>query len=89
MRQAAHTTQSLLESRPFPPAEALVRHVELVAKFGSLPNLASNGRQFSWIRFYNIDIFVFIGFLLFTTLFLLCKFVMFLYKSKASHPKTE
>lgn len=58
IKKAAQRTSGILSSRPFSPQELLVKHVELAAKFGNIPNLTPTGRQFSFVQYHNVDVFL-------------------------------
>ncbi|CAJ0580247.1 unnamed protein product, partial [Mesorhabditis spiculigera] len=46
----------MLKNPPFTPKELLVRNVEFVGRFGSLPQLDPYGRQLSFFQYYLLDI---------------------------------
>ncbi|KAF8361937.1 hypothetical protein PRIPAC_88860 [Pristionchus pacificus] len=52
----AREVKRVMDSRPFTPRELLVRHVEFAAKFGQQKTLDSQGRDLSYVVYYNIDI---------------------------------
>ncbi|KAF8362025.1 hypothetical protein PRIPAC_88948 [Pristionchus pacificus] len=54
--EKAREVKRIMDSRPFTPRELLVRHVEFAAKFGPQKTLQSQGRQLSYLVYYNIDI---------------------------------
>ncbi|CAJ0568460.1 unnamed protein product, partial [Mesorhabditis spiculigera] len=54
-KKAAHIS-SMLKHAPLKPKELLLRNVEFVAKFGSLPQLDPHGRQLSFIQYFLLDV---------------------------------
>ncbi|CAJ0582838.1 unnamed protein product, partial [Mesorhabditis spiculigera] len=64
----AEELASMLNHVPFKPQEVLLRNVEFVGRFGSLPQLAPYGRELSFVQYFLLDI-VFIA--LFVVVFVL------------------
>ncbi|GMS99406.1 hypothetical protein PENTCL1PPCAC_21581 [Pristionchus entomophagus] len=75
----AREVKEIMDSRPFTPRELLVKHVEFAAKFGTQKTLQAQGRELSYLVYYNIDIIgivIAIVFLFVFFLYRLVKFVM-------------
>ncbi|CAJ0576874.1 unnamed protein product, partial [Mesorhabditis spiculigera] len=54
-KKAAHIS-SMLKHAPLKPKDLLLKNVEFVAKFGSLPQLDPHGRQLSFIQYFLLDV---------------------------------
>ncbi|CAJ0580204.1 unnamed protein product, partial [Mesorhabditis spiculigera] len=56
-KQKAQPLSAMLKNTPFRPKDLLLKNLEFVAKFGSLPQLDPYGRQLSFIQYYLLDVF--------------------------------
>ncbi|KHN71872.1 Putative UDP-glucuronosyltransferase ugt-47, partial [Toxocara canis] len=66
--KAARRLSAVIRNKPNKPEEQLVKWTEFVAKYGSLPELQVEGAKLNFIKYFGIDIFAVVLFLLFTPL---------------------
>ncbi|CAO4379656.1 unnamed protein product [Caenorhabditis nigoni] len=69
-----------LESQPFSPHDLLVKYAEYGAKFGELPSLDPYYRKMSFFSFYMIDIFLFLLFVLISTVSVLTFSIVMIFR---------
>ena len=76
--QKAKRLAELLNSRPFSAKELVVKHCELAAKFGNLPELDSYGRHLNLLHYYLIDVVLLIITVILVVVYIIYKILTFL-----------
>jgi hypothetical protein len=57
-KKNARELSQLIKNKPHTPEETFVKYSEFAARFDLHSKLDMNGRHLSFIKFYNIDVFV-------------------------------
>ncbi|EGT43733.1 CBN-UGT-4 protein [Caenorhabditis brenneri] len=55
-QKSADRLAHVLSSQPIKPSEMMIKHAEMAAKFGRMPELTPNVQEMGIVEFYNLDI---------------------------------
>lgn len=71
MKERAQIAKKLIANRHFTPEELLTRHVDLALKFPDLTHFNPESRNYNFIQYYNLDVYLFIGVIFYILCYLL------------------
>lgn len=88
-QKAADRLARVLSNQPIKPRELMIKHSEMAAMFGKMPELTPSVQDMSIIEFYNLDIIFLFLIISIGTSVLLWKFLYFVLTDSGSFKSKE